>query len=188
MNVYDFDKTIYDGDSTAHFILFCIKKQPSLLRYLPIQGFAFFRFLIKNVDKTTFKQTMYSFFQGIKDIDMYIAEFWQTHEKNLKPFYLNQKKADDVIISASPEFLLNPICDKLGVELMASKVDKKTGVYDGINCYGEEKVRRFYEKYENVQIDEFYSDSLSDSPLADISKQSFVVIKEKLIDWNQYRK
>lgn len=26
MNVYDFDKTIYDGDSTIDFYLYCVKK------------------------------------------------------------------------------------------------------------------------------------------------------------------
>ncbi len=183
MNVYDFDKTIYDGDSTAHFVLFCIKKQPSLLRYLPIQGVAYLSFLIKLVEKTAFKQTMYMFFSGIKDIDSYVDIFWALHEQNLKKWYLDQKKPDDVIISASPEFLLKPICQKLGVELMASRVDKKNGVYDGLNCYGEEKVRRFYEKYDGVTIDEFYSDSYSDDPLAKISKKSFLVDKDKLLEW-----
>ena len=31
MNVYDFDGTIYDGDSSIDFYLFCIKRKPSIL-------------------------------------------------------------------------------------------------------------------------------------------------------------
>lgn len=32
MNVYDFDKTIYAGDSTIDFYLFCLKRQPAILQ------------------------------------------------------------------------------------------------------------------------------------------------------------
>ena len=35
MNIYDFDGTLYDGDSTFDFILYSLKKHPSLLRFLP---------------------------------------------------------------------------------------------------------------------------------------------------------
>ena len=34
MNVYDFDKTIYDGDSTAAFIKYCIKRYKKTLLML----------------------------------------------------------------------------------------------------------------------------------------------------------
>ena len=66
---------------------------------------------------------------------------------------------------------------------MASKVDKKTGKYEGINCHGKEKVRRFYEMFPNGKIDDFYSDSYSDSPLAEISKKAFLVKGDELKDW-----
>ena len=35
MNVYDFDDTIYDGDSNVDFFIDLFKKYPSLLRYAP---------------------------------------------------------------------------------------------------------------------------------------------------------
>ena len=81
--------------------------------------------------------------------------------------------------------MLEGICQKLGVQkMMASKVDKKTGKYDGENCHGEEKVRRFYETYPDGVIDNFYSDSVSDSPLARISKQAFVIDKKgNVLEW-----
>ncbi len=45
------------------------------------------------------------------------------------------RKEDDVIISASPEFLLRPICNRLGIRhLIASRVDARSGAYDGQNC------------------------------------------------------
>lgn len=125
---------------------------------------------------------MYRFLTRINpEID--IKMFWDTHEKNIKGWYLKQKKDDDIIISASPEFLLNPICERLGIKnLTASKVDVHTGKYSGVNCHGEEKVRLFRELY-GGEIDEFYSDSRSDTPLAEISKKAFMVKGDKIEDW-----
>jgi len=70
---------------------------------------------------------------------------------------------------------------------MASRVNKENGKYTGENCYGEEKVKRFYEFFENEKIDTFYSDSLSDTPLKEIAKDAYIVQKEKLIKWDEYK-
>lgn len=35
MNVYDFDKTIYNGDSTRDFYLYSLIKHPEMLKYVP---------------------------------------------------------------------------------------------------------------------------------------------------------
>ena len=35
MNAYDFDKTIYNGDSTAHFYLFSLRRHPKIWLLLP---------------------------------------------------------------------------------------------------------------------------------------------------------
>ena len=35
MNVYDFDETIYDGDSTVDFVKYSIIHQPKVLMYFP---------------------------------------------------------------------------------------------------------------------------------------------------------
>ena len=184
MNVYDFDKTIYHGDSTAHFYLYCLKTQPATWKWLPYQAVCAIPFALKIMEKTAFKQRFYKFFTSVKDIDKTVEEFWQIHRKNIKPFYAQTQKEDDVIISASPYFLLEPIIKELGINsLMASNVDRFTGRYDGINCHGKEKVRRFYEVYPDGVIDEFYSDSLSDSPLADISKKAYMVKDFDLLPW-----
>ena len=66
---------------------------------------------------------------------------------------------------------------------MASPVDPKTGKTIGLNCHGEEKVRRFREVYGDAQIDEFYSDSLHDTPLAKEAKRAFLVKKDEILPW-----
>ena len=108
------------------------------------------------------------------DTEKDVNDFWKEYIGNIKPFYLEQKKDDDVIISASPEFLLKPVCKRLKIKnLMASKVDMHSGKYSGVNCHGKEKVKRFYEAFPDGKIDNFYSDSYSDSPLAEIAEKSF---------------
>ena len=69
--------------------------------------------------------------------------------------------------------------------LMASKVDKRTGKFDGANCHGEEKVRRFLELYPDAHIDEFYSDLYCDTPLAKLADKAFIVKGERLLPWDE---
>lgn len=185
MNVYDFDKTIYNGDSTLDFYFFCIKKKPLILKKLPKQLYSAIKYKMKIITKTEFKENFYSFLQVLDNVDDLLEEFWNMNKSKIKDFYLKQKSKNDVIISASPNFLLDPICKQLDIQyLIASQVDKHTGKYTGINCYGEEKVRRFNELFPNLQIDNFYSDSLSDTPIAKCAKQAFLVKNDELQKWN----
>ena len=127
---------------------------------------------------------MYKFLRYC-DIQKDINDFWNINIDKIKPFYKNQQQKDDVIISASPEFLLAPICKTLKINyLMASVVDEHTGKYSGINCHGEEKVRRYREMFGDTKIYEFYSDSYSDTPLAKISEKAFIVKGNRLLDWD----
>lgn len=188
MNVYDFDKTIYKNDSTADFFKFCLRKRPSLLRYAPAQLFWACCFAF-GYDKTKFKQRFYCFFRGIKDVDALIEEFWDGHIGGVHAWYLERRRDDDVVVSASPEFLVAPALARLGgARLIGSVVDKRTGKYTGINCHGEEKVRRFRAEYPDAVIDGFYSDSFSDAPLARLAKRSWIVRGERLVPWDEAEK
>ncbi len=186
MNVYDFDKTIFKGDSTAKFYFYCLKKYPKMLVHAPATIGAFIMFALGKKPKTEFKEAMYRFLTCIPDIEKTVKEYWDKYGNNIFDWYRRDKKSDDVIISASPEFLLRDFCENtLGARcLMASRVDSKTGKYSGVNCHGEEKVVRFREKYPDAQIDTFCSDSLSDMPLAKLAKRSFLVnAKGELLEW-----
>lgn len=188
MNVYDFDKTIYKGDSTADFYIHCLRKYPSVWKSVPKMLFAFVLYNLNVLNLTEFKERMYGFLKYIPDIDNEVKLFWTKNKSKIKEYYLKQKDDSDVIISASPEFLLEGIAKELGVsKLMASVVDKKTGKYAGINCRDEEKVRRFYEWDEDAKIDKFYSDSLSDTPLANEAKEAYIVSGDSIIKWSEYK-
>ena len=185
MNIYDFDGTLYAGDSTMDFMLYSIKKHPALLRFLPVQGLAFAKYALKLVDKTTMKEQFYRMFSGY-DADALLEEFWDCHQHKLFPWYPGQQEETDIVISASPEFLLRPICDRLGIRyLIASRVDSKTGKYTGLNCHGAEKVVRLKDELGYTHCDGFYSDSHSDAPLAKIADRAYIVKKNgDVVDWD----
>lgn len=188
MNVYDFDQTIYHGDSTVDFYLYCVRHRPLMIYSWPGTAAAFVLYQAKIINKTQFKRQMYQFLRAVGDTEQLVEKFWDSHIKKIKSWYRNDtQRADDVIISASPEFLLRPACRPAGLaHLMASRVDAHTGAYTGINCWGEEKVRRFREKFGDAQIETFYSDSLSDSPLAEIAQKRGLFAGDERIDWDEW--
>lgn len=184
MNVYDFDNTILRGDSTALFCLYCLRRYPALLRDLPGQAVNGLLFLLKIRKKQDFKQRLLSFLGRIEDVDAAVEGFWRENFRRIKPFYEETRRPDDVVISASPEFLIAPACARLGIRCaMGSPVDKRTGRFSGPNCHGAEKVRRFREAFPDGEIDTFYSDSHSDDPLAALAARAVMVRGDRLEPW-----
>ncbi len=184
MNAYDFDKTLYPCDSTFQFYRFLLWRHPSLLLELPRQIKAALAYRFKRIDKTQMKEKLFSAFRRIDDIDREVKLFWDKHEKDLEPYYAAIKRPDDVVISASPTFLLEEISKRIGFgTLIASRVDKKSGAYTGENCYGEEKCRRFYEVFPEGEVECFYSDSLSDTPMARLAKEAYLIKDHQPTPW-----
>ena len=141
IDVYDFDKTIYNGDSTIDFYLYCIKKNLLLLRYFPIQLLYYIKYKLKLVNKEKFKEKFFIFLNGINNIDDYIIEFWKKNKNKVRYEIIKQNENKKYIISASPEFLLQSMVIQMNnFELIATKVNKKSGRFESKNCYGEEKV------------------------------------------------
>ena len=186
MNVYDFDDTIYSGDSSVDFWKFCARRHLKTLLSLPKFGFSMFKYLFGLCGKTELKENFFSFLHYLPDVDADVSAFWDKQFSKVQPWYLSEKQESDVIISASPEFLLRPAAEKLEVSLIASRVDAKTGKFSGENCKGEENVRRFSAEFPNTEVSKFYSDSLSDTPLAEIADEAFVVRKNEFIPWREY--
>lgn len=185
MNVYDFDNTILRGDSTARFVAFCLRRYPSVWPDIPAQAINGLCFVLKLREKQAFKQRMLGgFLTRIRDVDAAVEAFWQKNFCRVKPFYMERRRDDDVVISASPEFLILPACKRLGVGcVMGSPVDKRSGLFSGPNCHGEEKLRRFRAAYPDGRIDEFYSDSYSDAPLARLARRAYLVKGDRLLPW-----
>lgn len=187
MNVYDFDKTIFKKDSTVHFYLFCLRRYPKIWLRLPSLAWAAVLFFLDVIPKVEFKERFYRFLQDVPEVEQEVERFWDLNLSGVYPYYMKNKRPEDVVISASPEFLVRPAMERLGVSaVIASRVDPKTGKYTGENCHGEEKVRRFSEEYPKERVQKFYSDSLSDTPMAELAEESFVVTKKGLVPWQSY--
>lgn len=184
IKVYDFDKTIYDGDSTIDFYLYCLKKHKDIIFLLPIQIYAMILYKLKIKEKEYFKEKFFIFLNKIPNTDNYVKEFWKLNQKKIKSWYLNQKESTDIIISASPEFLLMPLKKNLKIDkIIATKVNKKTGKFEGKNCHDAEKVIRFKQEC-NKKISEFYSDSMTDKPMMQLSKKAYLVKKNEIKELN----
>lgn len=182
INLYDFDKTIYDGDSSTDFFFWCAMRHPSIYLNLPKMLVAGIKYKLKKCSKTEMKEVIFSFVKKVPDINKEIELFWNEHRCYIKDFYLKKDHKNDIIISASPEFLLEDICKELGVkDLIGSRVSKKTGNFTGLNCHGEEKVVRLNKKYDNYKVKESYSDSKSDIPILKLAKKAFYVKGDKII-------
>lgn len=184
MNVYDFDHTIYDGDCTLDFWKYCVKRDPIVLCSLPKSCWYVVLFKLHLCKRERFKEKFYEFLRYVPDVQLNVKDFWDCNEKKIKEFYLRQSRSDDLIISASPEFLIGEICRRLRVHGIASKVDPVTGKLYGPNCRGSEKVRRFYQMYPAGKINRFYSDSRSDLPMAKIAVEAYLVQKNTIKEWS----
>jgi HAD superfamily phosphoserine phosphatase-like hydrolase len=188
VNIYDFDGTIYDGDSSYDFILYCLSRDAALWRYLPKILFTLARYVLGRTSRKKFKESAFSFLNDTKNVDEVLERFWNRHEKKIMPWYRENHQKTDIIISASAEFLLVPIAERLGVStLIGTKMDKATGRIHGENCRGEEKVRRLQESGFTGEVDAVYGDTLADLPLLHLAKRPFIVKKNKLITLSEYK-
>ena len=184
MNVYDFDNTILRGDSSVRFFAYCLAHYPRMWADLPGQTANALLFILKLRKKQAFKQRMFHYLSLIGDVDAAVEGFWRANLSRVKAWYPPRHRPDDVVISASPEFLIRPACQSLGVNcVIGSPVEKHTGLFMGPNCHGAEKVSRFHARFPGATIDEFFSDSRSDDPLARLAKKAWLVKGERLREW-----
>ena len=184
MNVYDFDRTIFPFDSTARFYLWCLRRYPKIAARWPKTAWAAIRYALGRIDKTAFKGVFLSFLKDVPDPRGEILRFWDARAKYVNRWYIERRRPDDMVISASPEALVRPACERLGIRyVIASPVDIETGAYSGRNCDGAEKVRAFLAACPGGEAEEFYSDSLHDAPMARRAKRAYLVRGDKLTKW-----
>ena len=186
MRVFDFDNTIYDGESGMDIFLYYLKRDPKgVAKFVPkfMEGFLKYKRHLITIEevKTEYASYIKEYFQRIEDIESDFESFWDINEKNIKAFYRKIQKEDDIIVSACPYCLLSVMTNRLGVKnVISTELDAKTGEIGEI-CYHDHKVKMFKKVYGDAEIDEFYTDSMSDKPLMDISKTVFLVDGDKII-------
>ena len=105
--LYDFDGTIYDGDSSVDFFKFCLKKDKSIYKMLPKMFIKFIAYKSKNITDTELKEYIFSFLKKFKNIDSLVDEFWQAHKSKIKKFYLEKSMTMILYYRLHQSFYLN---------------------------------------------------------------------------------
>lgn len=187
MNAYDFDKTIYDGDSGVDLIKYTFRKKPLLIiKRIPIVTYYGIKYFFKCTTFEKLKSKIFSFLSDIDNLDEYLDAFVDSHLHKMKDFYNDIRKDDDLIISASIELWLDKFCERLNIKNhIATRYDLKNKRIIGKNCSKEEKLVRMYELYPNAKIEVSYSDSKNDIPLLEEAKEAYVVKGKQLIKYHK---
>ena len=180
IDVYDFDGTIYDGDSTVDFTRFCLRRHPSLLLALPRFAWVCLRLAAGRAGLREMKSVLFSEMACRFSLEDEARQFWQQPKTRAKLgawFETTPRDVPIVIASASPEFELRYAAALLGVEtLIGTRCDTATGLLTGPNCKGEEKLRRMEEAVGPYTIRAMYTDSVkSDGPLLRKAQQGYIL-------------
>lgn len=187
MNVYDFDGTIYNGDSGVDFVKFMFLKKPFLIcKYLLMSIIPSVSYYLKKITFQELKEKVFAFVKEVDDLKVFTEEFAELHRNDIKKYYLDTKRDDDVVVSASLDFYLVPLCNKMGIKnVICTKYDVTNGKIVNTNCKGEEKVRLFDEAYgKDTIIENAFGDSKGDIPIIKRAQNGFVVKNDKLIPYS----
>ncbi|MGM9974028.1 MAG: HAD-IB family hydrolase [Clostridiaceae bacterium] len=197
--IFDVDYTLTKKETSIELFKYVLKKDPKKIKYLPRALFSGLLYIMGIYDEKKSKESFFKFIDGLEEANM---------EKLVKDFYKNRLKNiiyDDAIammrklksegckiylISASPEFYLKELYSLEIVDKIIGTRYVCTGGFhsrtlEGLNCKGEEKVRRLMEelKKDNIKVDfknsYMFSDSLSDKPLFDLVGNAFLINYKK---------
>lgn len=184
MNVYDFDNTIYNGESVFDFYIYCVRRYPGLIKYVFIilVSWVKYKLLLLSRERLMFLAEKYAseFFRQVRNIEEMVNGFWDKNQRKIKEFYIKNHRDDDVVISASVSFLLEEICARLGIRYcICSRVDTNTGRVEAL-CFRQNKPGFFREQFPDGRIENFYSDSMNDAPMMRIAERAYLVRGQKL--------
>lgn len=185
MNVYDFDNTIYDGESAVDFFKLCVKKNKKLLRLFPLMMIKLIKYKMclvtaEEIEKYIGKYSA-EIFSSFLDIEKLTDEFWKNNFKKIKEFYMSTKRDDDIILSASFDFLLKEPTQRLGIKnVISSKVDLENKKLVNL-CYKEKKVDFLKPYIKDGEEITFFTDSMNDRAMIDFADHAFMVKGERLI-------
>lgn len=185
MNAYDFDETIFYPDCAFLFARWCTARHPKLLfTYCPKVIKSLVQCNTGKIPRYKFERTFFSFLNQIDDFDEQIEKFWDKNEHRISAWYLAQKRADDLIISASPSCIIAPIAKRLGVNYVATEYDREYNVFVDNLMYAKEKAKYIID-HDFPVIENFYSDSLADTPLALLAEKAHLITDkaQKVNDW-----
>lgn len=181
MKVFDFDNTIYRGESSVDYAFYMIRHNKKIIRYVPTILFSLAGYKLCLLSKEKLEGIINDFCAGVLDgtespVD-FVKPFWEANAHKLNREMLSLISPDDVIISASPIFLIEGIRDMLNTDqIVGTEVDFARKKITWFN-FGKNKVKRYKTLYGDRTIDAFYTDSYNDKEMMAISRKVFIVKK-----------
>lgn len=188
MNIafFDFDGTITTKDTLFQFIRFSkgnFKFYMGLLLLLPVV-LAFKAGFLPNWRA---KEILFTwFFKGISEAEInklgdgfasrIIPTLIRPEAEEALAFH-KDKGSRIVVVTASFSIWVRPWCDSKQIELIATECEiqqgKLTGLIQGKNCYGKEKVIRIRERFDLEQFDRIYAygDSKADLEMLNLADE-----------------
>ena len=194
LSVYDFDKTIYNGETLNDFYRFYLIKKPWKIYTVIFQLWYFLLYILKIINLEKLKENFLRFLNGENtgELKKLIREFWEKKESKInlwvKDEILKNKKETEILvaISASPTFLIIDRLRLMGFDVVIGTdfLFESTKFHSHItskNCKNYEKVKRLdkWAEDNNIQYDivNFYSDSIADKPLFDLAEHKYWIKK-----------
>ncbi|MCF9045379.1 HAD-IB family hydrolase [Acinetobacter nectaris] len=183
--LFDFDGTLYLRDSFTRFIFYVLKS-----RYVFKKGVA----LIPWVQKYYLnlypapkmrKKLFYTMFEGFDSahVEADGKNYAKTLLADLNPILWAQLKQHQelghrvVLVSASIDLYLKPLCDLLGIDLICTKTEVMnghlTGLYISEDCSGEEKKIQVLKSYPRDEYGSIYAYGNTHEDLAMLSIADF---------------
>ena len=128
MNVFDFDNTLYHGESAVDFALFMIRSNPKIILWLPKIFWNLLKYKLCLIKKGNMEAQIDRFMQScLPDQDALIPlvrQFWKHNRRKLDFSMIRKITPVDAIITAGSYSLLRPIQKQYGTSHpICSEVD-----------------------------------------------------------------
>ncbi|WP_157760922.1 HAD-IB family hydrolase [Chitinophaga caeni] len=181
---FDFDGTITTKDTLFEIARFQVGNNSfykGIIKLLPTLVATKMKWIPAVQGKEQFLQ---QFFKGMPLLHFNLS--CQEFTKNVLPNFIRAKaisaitrhlsEGDRVIVvTASAENWVRPWCDSLGIECIGTRLQsengKLTGLIEGINCNGQEKVNRIqqYVNLSDYSAIHAYGDTAGDHPMLQLA-------------------
>ena len=196
--LYDFDGTLYKGDTSIDFCFFIYKRNFLRSIYFPYQVFLYLSFSLGLLSVEKFKERFYIFLKGISpaQLEELLQVFWEKKfplKFNSELLQIINKQKNNltkvVCISATPSLFLLPLTERSGIDMIiGTDLYYKNKIYriKGKNCRGYEKVNRLRKEFDlnQVNIVQAYGDNKYDVFMLGLADESFLVSGNKIVPIN----
>lgn len=185
VDLYDFDKTAVPFDSAMRYWGFCMLHCPWILILLPLQFIWGVMMGLRIISVETCKRWCFCYIVFINN-EKIVKKYWDKYERSVYDWFLpSNRPRTSVLISASPDFLIDEIAQRLGVEYcICTRHNPKSGKMIGAVCRKAEKVRRFRDLLPDAEVVDVYSDNpVSDKYIFELGKRCLLARKGELVEF-----